>query len=197
MHQFQRNTGLMVKTFLYQIVMSLFGIMMYSVTHKNPFLFYLGQGTVILFFLYIMSSQMYQYGAKSCEYDWAHKCSSSPLLGFVFALIAFLPTLLASAWTLITPPFDLQGVAVPSGYVPFLLNKTFLQGMYIGISQTLYPTVAGGTSQALAAANGVALNSQCLIHLLSSLPGVLFSGVFYWIGYNGFRKNKKKKDQKS
>ena len=194
MYQFQRNAGLVVKTFLYQIVMSLFGIMMYSVTHKNPFLFYLGQGTVILFFLYIMSSQMYQYGAKSCEYDWAHKCTSSPLFGFVFALLAFLPTILSSAWTLITPPFDANGVANAAGYVPFLLNKTFLQGMYIGISQSLYPTVAGGTSEALAAANGMALNSQCLIYLICAIPGILFSGTFYWIGYAGFRKNKKKKD---
>ncbi len=190
---FSRNVGLILKTFLYQIVMSLFGIMMYLATKSNLLLLIAGQASLILFFLYIMSTQMYQSGYKMCEYDRGHGSTSSPLMGFIFALIAFLPTILLSAWTLFSPPFDGAGVANASSYVPFLLNKNFLQGMYIGIVQSVFPTAAGGASEALAAANGAAMNRQCIIYLLGAIPGILSGGIGYLIGYIRFAKDKIKK----
>jgi len=190
---FSRNLGLTLKTFLYQIVMSLFGIMMYLATKSNTLLLVAGQASVIIFFLYIMSTQMYQSGYKMCEYDRGHGSTSSPAFGFLFAFLAFLPTILLSAWTLICPPFDGAGAINAGGYVPFLLNKNFLQGMYIGIVQTLFPTTAGGTSEALAAVNGAAMNRQCLFYLAGAIPGILASGTGYLIGYLHFSKDKKKK----
>ncbi len=188
----KRNIGLTFKTFLYQIVMSLFGIMMYLATSSNTLLLIAGQASLIIFFFYIMSSQMYQSGYKMCEYDKGHGSTSSPALGFLFALMAFLPTILLSAWTVIFPPFDTQGAINASGYVPFLLNKNFLQGMYIGIVQTVFPTTAGGTSEALAAANGAIINRQCFLYLIGALPGIITSGIGYLIGYFHFSKDKKK-----
>lgn len=193
MTAFSRNVGLTLKTFLYQIVMSLFGIMMYLATKSNTLLLVAGQASVIIFFLYIMSTQMYQSGYKMCEYDRGHGSTSSPAMGFIFALTAFLPTIVLSAWTLVSPPFDGAGAMNASGYVPFLLNKNFLQGMYIGIVQTLFPTSAGGASQALAVANGTAMNRQCVFYLFGAVPGVLAGGIGYLIGYLHFSKDKKKK----
>ncbi|MBR4287981.1 MAG: hypothetical protein IKT50_00925 [Clostridia bacterium] len=193
MTAFSRNIGLALKTFLYQIVMSLFGIMMYLATKSNTLLLIAGQASVIIFFLYVMSTQMYQSGYKMCEYDRGHNSTSSPAYGFLFALLAFLPTILLSAWTVITPPFDKAGAICAVGYVPFLLNKNFLQGMYIGIVQTLFPTTAGGSSEALAALNGAAMNRQCVFYLFGAIPGILSGGIGYLIGYIHFSKDKKKK----
>lgn len=189
---FSRNYGLILKTFLYQIVMSLFGIMMYLATKSNPLLLIAGQASLIIFFLYIMSTQMYQGGYKAMEYDKGHGTVSSPAMGFLFAFLAFLPTILLSFWTVITPPFDAAGTANAGGYIPFLLNKNFLQGMYIGIVQTLVPTSAGGSSEALAAANAAAMNRQCLVYLAGAIPGILASGIGYLVGHLSFSKEKKK-----
>ena len=177
MHQLKRNLGLVLKTFLYQIVMSLFGFMMYSAIYKIPFLAVIGQVIITAFFLYIMFHQMYQQGAKACEYDWAHKLTSSPALGFLFALVAFLPAIILA----------LDGTPT-SSYAPFLINKTFLQGMYIGIVQFLFPTSATAGAPAIAAAG----NAQCFAHLISCIPGLLSCGIGYAIGYLHFKRNKKK-----
>lgn len=191
MNLFSRNTGLMIKTLLYQVVMSLFGFMMYGATYKIPFLLLIGQATVILFFFYIMSSQMYQSGAKMCEFDRSHETSSSPAAGFLFALIAFLPTILLAVVSVINPPFAASGDTNTVGYLSYLGNHTFLQGMYVAITQTLYPTSAGGASEALAAANAAAINSRCLIHLVGAVPGILAGGIGYLLGYLNFKKDKK------
>ena len=193
MNLFARNSGLMVKTFLYQIVMSLFGFMMYGATYKIPLLLIIGQATIILFFFYILSSQMYQSGAKTCEYDHGHGCSSSPAAGFLFALIAFLPTIVLAVVSVVTPPYIQADVPNTAGYLSYLGNHTFLQGMYAGITQTIYPTVAGGASDALAQANAVAINARCFLHLFGAIPGILASGIGYLTGYLGFKKNKMKK----
>lgn len=189
---FTRNTGLMLKTFLYQVVMSLFGFMMYGATYKIPLLLVIGQATVIIFFFYIMSSQMYQSGAKQCEYDHGHETNSSPYAGFLFAVIAFLPTILLAILSVLVPPFAEGGASNTAGYISYLCNHTFLQGMYVGITQTIYPTAAGGASEALAAANAVAINARCVIHLFGAIPGILAGGIGYLIGYLNFKRDKKK-----
>jgi len=181
------------KTFLYQVVMSFFGIMMYTATNSNTLLLVVGQVFVILFFWYIMSSQMYQAGYKTKEYDHAHGTSSSPFLGFFLSFIAFLPTVLMSAWVLIFPPFDSIGQAQGIGYIPFLLNKTFLQGMHISLAQWIYPTSAGGLATSVAIENAAALNSQGIFYLLGSIPGFLASGIGYLVGCLRFQNGKQKK----
>lgn len=187
MNLFSRNSGLIVKTFLYQLVMSLFGFMMYSGTYRIPFLFYVGQITVVLFFFYIMSSQMYQGGAKMCEYDRGHDSTSSPFAGFLFAVIAFLPTIILSVISLISPPFATPETTNTLGYVSYTVNHSFQQGMYMGITQLIYPTSAEASKEVLASA----INSRCLLHLLGALPGILASGIGYYLGYQNFKKDKK------
>lgn len=191
MNLFSRNAGLILKTFLYQVVMSLFGFMMYGATYKIPFLLIVGQATIFLFFFYILTSQMYRGGAKMCEFDIAHGQATSPAAGFLFALIAFLPTIILAVISICIPPFSDAGATNTAGYLSYLGNHTFLQGMYVGITQYLFPTAAGGASEALNQANMTAINSRCLIHLFGAIPGILASGIAYTIGYTGFKKEKK------
>ena len=185
MHQIKRNVGLVFKTFLYQIVMSLFGFMMYSSTYKIPFIMTVGQITITVFFIYIMFHQTYQQGAKNCEYDHAHDLTSSPFLGFLFSFIAFIPALLLSAYTSFFPPF--AGEVMQSSYPAFLINKVFLQGMHVGILQWIFPT---GSADLLQSAN--AMNSQCIAHLICCIPGILAAGAGYWVGYASFKREKRK-----
>ena len=177
---FSRNIGLILKTFLYQIVMSIFGFMIYGATYKNTILLIVGQVTVALFFFYIMVTQMFEKGSKNCEYDRCHGESSSMAAGFLFALIAFLPTIILSVISLIAPPFAADGnILNGGGYVAYLMNKSFLQGMYSGIHQILVPPVQGTD----------VLNGQCLWFLVGAIPGWLICGVSYLIGYRQFKKN--------
>ncbi len=188
MHQFSRNYGLILKTFLYQVAMSLFGFMMYTGTYKIPLLLVVGQITILFFFIYIMFSQTYQAGSKACEHDWAHSLSSSCLLGFLFALIAFIPAIVLSVWCVAVPPVAADGASYSASYAPFLINRFFLQGMYIGISQWLFP--AASASAGDAAANAAAMNSQCFMYLFTAIPGLLASGIGYLVGYKHFRSQK-------
>ena len=190
MSLFSKNAGLILKTFLYQIVMSLFGFMMYGATYKIPFLLVIGQLTVVLFYFYILCSQMYQGGAKMCEHDLAHKEKSSAFAGFLFAVIAFLPTICLAVISTVSPPFSADGLTNTTGYLSYLGNHTFLQGMYVGITQSLFPTVSGGASDAITLANISSINSRCFIHLFGALPGILASGISYFIGHRNFQKVK-------
>ncbi len=191
MNLFSRNAGLILKTFLYQIVMSLFGFMMYGATYKIPLLLIIGQLTIVLFYFYILTSQMYQGGAKMCEYDLSHGQKTSALSGFLFALIAFLPTLCLAVISTLNPPFSESGAANTAGYLSYLGNHTFLQGMYVGITQHLFPTSSGGANEALNLANISAINSRCFLHLFGAIPGVVAAGLSYLIGYRSFQKEKK------
>ena len=195
MNVFSRNAGLTLKTFLYQVVMSLFGFMMYGATYKIPFLLVVGQATIVLFFFYILTTQMYQGGAKMCEYDMAHKGKSSAWAGFCFALIAFSPTILLAVISTLSPPFSPDGATNSAGYISYLGNHTFLQGMYVGIVQYLFPTSSGGAGEALNQANMASVNSRCYFHLFGALPGILASGVAYLLGYKGFQKEKKPRSE--
>lgn len=191
MSLFSRNAGLILKTFLYQVVMSLFGFMMYGATYKIPFLLVIGQITVILFYFYILITQMYGGGAKTSEYDLAHKEKSSALAGFLFALIAFLPTFILAVISVYSQPFTADGLTNTAGYLSYLGNHTFLQGMYVGITQHLFPTVSGGANDALNFANMASINARCFLHLFGAIPGILASGISYFLGYRSFRKEKK------
>ncbi len=188
-----RHFGLVIKTFLYQIVMSLFGFMMYLATYKIPYLLIVGQGMVILFFLFIMASQSYNAGAKNCEYDRAHGMKSSPALGILLSLLAFLPTMVLAVVSVINPPYATPDSTNTLGYFSYLGNHAFLQGMYVGITQALFPTAAGTVAEGIAEANSAAINSRCLVHLLGFLPGFLTSSIAYFIGYLSFKKTKKQK----
>ncbi len=185
MNLFSRNLSLIFKTFLYQIVMSIFGLMMYGATSRIRILLIVGSICVIAFFIYIMFSQMYQQGSKNCEYDIAHQTSSPLFVGFVFALIAFLPTIIASTVSIFMPPFAPDGnVLSEAGYIFYLINKTFLQGMYTSLHNAIVPTVA----------HTDALNAQPMLHLISAIPGIIVCGVAYLVGYLRFRSEKKKAD---
>ena len=185
----KRNGGLILKTILYQIVMSLFGMMMYGATSRIRFLSIIGQVAVVLFYFYILVSQTYQGGFQSFEPDHAHGQTSSPAAGFLIALIAFLPTLVLSLWSALIPPFYADGTPVSYSYIPFLINKSFLQGMYILVVQMIYPTSA----DTVGAVNAVRLNSQSFLYIFTVLPGMLSCGVGYLLGYRQFGFSLKKR----
>ena len=187
MRFFSRYSDLILKTFLYQIVMSFFGLMMFTATSGNAFLFLLGQIAILLFWAFILFHQGMQKGQKMCEKE----PGSSPFGGFLPALIAFLPAILLSVWSYLSKPYAPDGAG--QNLVPFLLNKTLLQGMYVGLAQKIFPTTVSGASSAVEVQNAAALNRQTLLYLFTSLPGILLCGVGYLFGHLNFSGLKKKK----
>lgn len=183
----KRNSSLIFKTFLYQIVMSLFGMMMFGAVQKVPLINIIGSAIIIFFFHYIMVSQMYRAGSKNCESDCAHKLSSFAWAGFLFALIAFIPTILMSTYSLFFPPFSELGEKTNGyPYLNYLLNKTFFQGMYASVFQWFAPT--SGTYDAVGNANSILI--QVKIFAFTAIPGILSSGFGYLAGYLNFKKEK-------
>lgn len=182
MKSIKNHAGLILKTLLYQIVMSLFGMMMYGATSRIRVLSVIGLLAVVLFYFYILISQMYQNGFKTYEKDHSHGEKSSATAGFLFAFIAFLPTILLSLWSTMIPPFLSDGTPVSYSYIPFLINKSFLQGMYILLVQMFFPTGADTAG----AVNAIMLNSQSIMYLILAVPGILLCGLGYLLGYRQF-----------
>ena len=116
-------------------------------------------------------------------------------MGFCFALIAFSPTILLAVISTLSPPFSPDGAANSAGYLSYLGNHTFLQGMYVGITQHFFPTSAGDAGEALNRANMASVNARCYFHLFGAIPGILASGVAYFLGHRGFHKEKKPRSE--
>ncbi len=186
MNFWKRSADYIGKTFLYQIVMSFFGIMMYEATQFNLVLYIIGTLCVLAFYAYILISQSLQKGAKMAEFDHRNKVDSSPFAGFFLSFAAFLPTIVLSAVSCIAPPYYADGSG--RNVVPYILNRCFLQGMHLGVLQKLFPTTAEGAAAEVAAANAAAANSQAPYLLLLALPWILLCGLSYLYGYKRFCK---------
>ncbi len=186
----KRGRDLIWKTFLYQIVMSFFGVMMYSVTYQNTVLFILGQVAVLGFYGFILVSQTMQKAGRIAEYDHRNAVTTSPLSGFWLSALGFVPTFVLSAITFFLPPFTADGGSNSFALSVFQINKTFQQGMYVGIYQRIFPPADASLYAAseVGAANAAALNSQTSIMPLAVIPGILLCGFAYLYGYKHFMK---------
>ena len=194
MSHIARNRGLILKTFLYQVVMSFFGVMMYLATYRNAALFVIGQTAVILFSFYIFFSQSMQAGSKECEYGFAHKEEkSSPWFGLLPVFLGFLPMIVLSLWNVFLPPYQASGEPGSIfAFGPFELNKVLQQGVFEGIYQVLFPTVSGDSG--VAAENAAALNAQARVFPFAFLPGWIAGSAgfaFGWFRFRGSGKNAK------
>ena len=190
MSSWKRGRDLIWKTFLYQIVMSFFGVMMYSVTYQNTVLFILGQIAVLAFYGFILVSQTMQKAGRIAEYDHRNHLKTSPLMGFALCGLGFVPTLFLSLINLIWRPFTETGAANSFALAVFQINKTFQQGMYVGLYQRIFPPVDTSLYAAseVGAANAAALNAQAGLMPLAVIPGILLCGFAYVYGYKHFLK---------
>lgn len=182
-----RVKGLILKTFLYQLVMSFFGIMMNTATSRNTALLVIGQVMVIAFYLYIFFSQSMQAGSKECEYGVGHGAETSPWLGAVPLILGFVPMIVLSVFSAAVPPFTAGG-GQSASYVPYVFNNLLQQGVYRGVYQMLYPV--GDNA-------GQAANAQALLFPFAFLPGFLAGTGGYVFGWYRFKGDEKKKSDKS
>lgn len=182
---FQKFKGMAIKTFLYQIVMSFLGFMLFSALSANPFLKILAIIISISFYWYILFSQTSEIGQKISESDIAHKTNTPLWSGFIAAAVSFIPTAIMSIISIISLPSQ-NGI----GYISFLLNKLLLQGMYIGIAQKIYPT----DQQMSAIQNAASLDKQSYLFLIFIIPGILVCGSAFIYGYKKFSQKKKDKE---
>ncbi|MBQ3865552.1 MAG: hypothetical protein II776_01525 [Clostridia bacterium] len=188
-----RGKGLIFKTFLYQVVMSFFGIMMYTATFRNTALMVIGTVMVIAFYLFIFFRQSMQAGSKECEYGIAHRSNTSPWSGCLLVLLGFLPMIALSVWSVFQPPYLADGSS-GAAIVPFTVNKVLQQGVYQGVYQMLWPTVSGDAG--VGPANAAALNHQALLFPFAFLPGWIAGSAGYAVGWNRFKMDKKEMKMK-
>lgn len=178
-----RSRGLILKTFLYQLVMSFFGIMMNTATYRNTALLVIGQVMVILFYLYIFFSQSMKAGSKECEYGMGHGVRTCPWAGTLPIFLGFVPMIALSVVSASLPPFTAEG-EMSASYLPYVFNNLLQQGVYRGIYQMLYP--AGDNA-------GQAANAQALLFPFAFLPGYLAGVSGYALGWYRFVADGKKK----
>ena len=178
-----RSVPLIIKTFLYQLVMSFFGIMMFTATSRNTALMVIGQILVIGFYLYIFFSQSMQAGSKECEYGIGHETKTTPWMGLIPILLGFVPMILLSVWGAIQPPFAPDG-SQSASYVPYLLNNLLQQGVYSGNYAHLFP--AGDTAEQAAQA----INARALLFTAAFLPGWIAGSLGYIYGWRRFTGSK-------
>jgi len=201
MSVWKRGRDLVWKTFLYQLVMSFFGIMMFGSTSWNAVLSIIGMIASLAFYAYILLSQAAKKGARMAEYDHRNQSPTSPFHGFWLSSLGFLPMAVMSLINKIFPPFE-----HPFSYSVFQINRTFQHGMYLSIYDRIFPTAAaeGANHESYAsflssiaafsqktdaaAANAAALDAQAGIMIYFILPGILLSGLAYLWGYKNFTK---------
>ncbi len=186
MAQTARSRSLILKTFLYQLVMSFFGIMMYTATQSNTALIVIGQVMVIAFYLYIFFSQSMQAGSKECEYALGHKIKSSPWIGALPILAGFIPMIVLSLWGAVQPPCRADG-SYSASYAPYLLNNLLQQGVYQGIYSWLCPVKEAASES---------INARALLFPAAFLPGWIAGTLGYAFGWYRFKSDGKQKKAK-
>ena len=188
MAKLSRSRPLILKTILYQLVMSFFGIMMFTATSRNAALLAVGQILVIAFYLYIFFSQSMQAGSKECEYGVGHGVGTSPWFGALPIFLGFVPMIVLSLWGALQPPFTPDGGRSVSN-VPYLLNNLLQQGVFRGVYQWLRP-IAEGADQSAAAQS---INAQAALFPYFFLPGWIAGSLGYAVGWFRFRGDEKEK----
>ena len=178
-----RNRGLALKTFLYQLVMSFFGTMMFTATSRNQALLVIGQVMVIAFSLYIFFYQSMQAGSKECEFGIGHGVKTCAWAGILPVFLGFVPMILLSVWGALVPPVNADGGA-SSSYVPYVINNLLQQGVYQGIYSMAYPIAEGDLGQAT--------NARALLFPFAFLPGFMAGSAGFAFGWFRFRKDGKK-----
>lgn len=173
---FNKYSYSMVKMFVNQIAISIFGLMLSMATTnaKSTVLSIVVSAFAILFYLFLLYTLVWEIGAKDKISVDTGKKQYKPMTGLWMSLIANIPNLLFALIFAVSQPFiNNAGVAKFSGVISFISN--ILQGMYFGtISSIVFPS-------------GKLLSQMWWTYFIIVIPALLTSFLAYFLGHKDFR----------
>ena len=174
---FHRYSYIIVKMFVNQFAISIFGTMLSmatSATHNDIFTLIVSIFS-ILFYLFLLYTMIWEVGAKDKISVDVGKKEYRPLTGLYMALIANAPNLLFAIVYSIGYPF--MGVHKWAGTMNLIvrLYAIICEGMYVGITAVL-PFGAD-----------IKLSNMWWTYYLITVPAIVTAMLAYYIGHKDFR----------
>jgi len=181
------KSGMIGKLFVYQIAISLLGL--FVVSPFNGYIQIAAAVFSILFYFSLICYAVIEDGQKDCISHNAGRIKGNALTGFVYSIIAYIPTiiivLLQSLLHLLTESTVLTGL---KSILTFII-RFFLMGMYLGIDTGLVQRTYDSVNQTSVIVTGsnalVFLSDNYLIFVICLVFLPLVAGVSYKLAFKG------------
>ena len=174
---FNRYSYSMVKMFVNQFTISIFGTMLSMATSaiKKPVFSLVTSIFSIAFYLVLLYTMIWEIGAKDKISVDVGKKEYRPMTGLYMGLVANIPNLLFALIYAIGYPFMATHVWAGNMNLIVRLYTVACEGMYLGVMTTL-PFGAA-----------VKLNSFWWTYFLITVPAIVTAMLAYYIGHKDFR----------
>lgn len=169
---FKKNLNIILKTLGFNIVLSIFGTMMYMATlNSGKALTFIGTAIMFCCYCYLMYEPLWNLGGKD---GVANPKRGFPLKGLSIAAIAFSPALICLIICLFIAPTDIQIDGVTVGYnwtwPLFQIAKLLFGGIYYSLANFFFEKQ---------------WSAQVLFLLITNLPGIIACTLGYCLGHRG------------
>jgi hypothetical protein len=175
----KENSYSMVKMFVNQIAMTVFGTMLALATAGNPTLLLCSSIFAILFYLFLVYSVGWEIGAKDKIRIDGGRMREFPAKGFLIALGANLPNLLLALLMGIGALISTATGAEWAGSMSVVCNAIarLIEGMYLGVIKVLEDMLPAGHS----------ILSVWWWFLLLPVPAIFTGWLSYFLGSRNIR----------
>ena len=162
------NSYNIVKCFLNQIAITMFGLMIAFATMQNETFLLVGSLFSIGFYLFLTYYMFWEIGGKDRIQEDSGRRQKTPLRGLIVSLIAYIPMILMAILLLVTYPYGETLESAGNLYMVINMLTRFLHAMYLGLA-TLYSP------------------ENPIVWLLVCLPMPVVAQFGYMLGNRNFR----------
>ena len=175
---FRRNSYSMIKMFVNQFAISIFGLVLALATAAadNSVLTMVVSIFAICFYLFLIYTMTWEIGAKDRISVDIGKLAYRPHTGLLIALFANIPNILIAILYAIATPFSDTHAWAGNLCAVMMLVSGLLEGMYRGLLSVIY---LPGTETSLIMA--------WWSYFLIVLPALITAWVAYFAGFKNFR----------
>ena len=164
---FSKYSYSMVKLFITQIALGLFGGVLALATSTNDILLWVAGIGSVLFYLFLIYVAVWEIGAKDRISIDLGKAKKRPYVGFLITLIANVPNIIVASIYAICWFISKGAEGAATNIASFMRVITlFIEGMYYGLMTAI----------------GIGPNSFWWAYFVIVIPAVLVGGVAYILG---------------
>lgn len=181
--------SLIARSIIFQIAMSIFGIMICLATAKMGDSVLLLSGIFSILFYYALVGATYnEEGLKDKMKFERNREKFDYLYGLKCAAVSYIPSLII---TVVYSVLRVLNVAESFTYILNMLIRSFISAMYLGLDIFLFSGVDGNENIVY---NQFSLNGFSFI--IYQIISICACGLFYYVGMKGINLVKKKNDER-
>ena len=162
------NSYNIVKCFLNQIAITMFGLMIAFATMQNETFLLVGSLFSIGFYLFLTYYMFWEIGGKDRIQEDAGRRKKTPVRGLIVSLISYIPMIIMALIMMFTYPYTGSSEAAGNTFMVINMSTRFLHAMYLGLIELYSPY-------------------NQLAWLLVCLPAPIVAQVGYMLGNRNFR----------